>query len=127
MNSGDSSLLHGANGDLAAGFFDCLIERGRLNPQSVERVRRVGAETSDRVAAVLLKPGLPPESIQATAVANVFEEDEMGGTMTLQGTGLLRDVDIQPALEAALRVQDIALVNVDGVYNVLPRRIRRAV
>ena len=42
------------------------------------------------------------------------------GTITLRSTRVLTHDELLPALEAALRVQDIAIVNANGTYHVVP-------
>lgn len=42
------------------------------------------------------------------------------GTMTLQATRALTRDEVLPALEAALNVQGVALVNANGVYEIVP-------
>ncbi len=49
-------------------------------------------------------------------------EPQVKGTMTLQATRPLSHQEVFAALEAALRVQGFALVEVDGVYHVVPAK-----
>lgn len=65
----------------------------------------------------------------ATVVSSVIGEGlglpysvdpQVKGTMTLQAERPLAREDVLPSLEAALRVQEAALVNINGVYNVVP-------
>lgn len=42
------------------------------------------------------------------------------GTITLRSTRVLTQDELLPALEAALRVQDVAIVNANGTYHVVP-------
>src|SRR5882724_5551798 len=65
----------------------------------------------------------------ATVVASVIGEGlglpylvdaQVKGTITLQATRPLGREEVIPALEAALRIQGAAVVNVNGVYNVVP-------
>ena len=46
-----------------ASFLDWLVETQSLTPILAERVARVQADTSDRLAAILLKLGLLSEEI----------------------------------------------------------------
>lgn len=56
-----------------ASFLDWLVETQSLTPILAERVARVQAETSDRLAAILLKLGLLPEVRLADEMARYCE------------------------------------------------------
>lgn len=49
-------------------------------------------------------------------------DPQVKGTMTLQATRALTRDEVLPALEAALNVQGVALVNAEGVYQVVPSK-----
>jgi general secretion pathway protein D len=51
---------------------------------------------------------------------NYSIDPSVKGTMSLRSSRALSAEELLPALEAALRVQDLALVQVDGTYHVVP-------
>lgn len=51
---------------------------------------------------------------------NYSVDPTVKGTMSLRSSRALSPQELLPALEAALRVQDLALVQVDGTYHVVP-------
>jgi hypothetical protein len=57
----------------APSFLDWLVTTGALAPIVAERVARVQSETSDRLAAILLKLGLLSELDLAERSARYFE------------------------------------------------------
>ncbi len=51
---------------------------------------------------------------------NYSVDPAVKGTMTLRSTRVLTQEELLPALEAALRIQDIAVVESNGTYHVVP-------
>ena len=67
-------------------FLAWLVERGALTPVLAERVARVQSETSDRLAAILLKLGLLSEARLAEVLA------EYSGLPRLQEAGIPSEI-----------------------------------
>ncbi len=55
-----------------------------------------------------------------TLTLNYSIDPAVKGTMTLRSTRALTEEELLPALEAALRIQDIAIVESSGTYHVVP-------
>jgi general secretion pathway protein D len=94
----------------------------------------VGTPSAQRMAAPTASDGYQLTFVDteiASVVASVIGDGlglpyvvdpQLKGTMTLQATRPLAREEVLPALEAALNVHGAALINVGGVYQVVPMK-----
>jgi len=67
--------------------------------------------------------GIVVSSVIGDGLGKPFIVDpQVKGTMTLQASRPLSRDEVLPALEAALGIQGIALIDIDGVYHVVPSK-----
>jgi general secretion pathway protein E len=77
MGTNEGLVSGTQRGELRPAFLDWLVERDALTAVLADRVARVQAETSDRLAAILLKLGLLSEARLAEAFADYCQLPRM--------------------------------------------------
>jgi general secretion pathway protein D len=128
----------GSSPDATSSVIDVAPVASTMPP----RANNIYPGTGQLIGPAPVKPETPPVSVTPGGIQLAFADieisqvvalvlgEELGlnysidpavkGTMTLRSTRSLTNEELLPALEAALRIQDLAVVESNGTYHVLP-------